>query len=197
MNYQQDNFSERTKVREVAAIFRSRAFLDTAVDALLTHGFDRADIDFIASRNEVTRRLGIAHIATEDLADVPIAPRRGVLAREDVSVTLVLVSALTASAAGVAIVWHAIDANWGVLHTTLAAIATATIFGGIAALFVATLLRSVGDLEGDLSVYGLILWVRARTPEKEELAEMLLREHGGHAIRVHEIDSRKIRRTFP
>lgn len=36
---------ERVKVREVAGVFHSRDLLDAAVSALLSSGFDRADID--------------------------------------------------------------------------------------------------------------------------------------------------------
>ena len=36
---------ERVKVREVAGVFRSRDGLDAAVHALLSSGFDRADVD--------------------------------------------------------------------------------------------------------------------------------------------------------
>lgn len=39
----------RIKVREVAAVLRTRQPLDGAVDALLLAGFGRADIDLMAS----------------------------------------------------------------------------------------------------------------------------------------------------
>jgi hypothetical protein len=35
---------------------------------------------------------------------------------------------------------------------------------------------------------GLVLWVRVRSPEREEQAQQILREHGAQAVRVHEIE---------
>jgi hypothetical protein len=53
-----DSTGTRIKVREVAAVFRSRQALDEAVDALLLAGFDRADIDLMASVEAVRQKLG-------------------------------------------------------------------------------------------------------------------------------------------
>jgi hypothetical protein len=49
MNGSRHTVLERVRVREVAGVFRSRDALDAAVDALLLAGFDRADIDLMAS----------------------------------------------------------------------------------------------------------------------------------------------------
>ena len=37
----------------------------------------------------------------------------------------------------------------------------------------------------------LVLWVRVRSPEQEERAQRILSEHGGEAVRVHEIEIEK------
>ena len=57
---------ERVKVREVAGVFRSRDLLDAAVSALLSSGFDRADVDVVVGA-EARERLGGAKIAAEEL----------------------------------------------------------------------------------------------------------------------------------
>ena len=46
---------ERVKVREVASVFRSRDVLDTAVSALLSSGFDRADIDIMVGADSTRK----------------------------------------------------------------------------------------------------------------------------------------------
>src|ERR1700731_3262168 len=74
---------DRVKVREVAGVFRSRDVLDTAVHALLSSGFDRADID-VEVGAEVRERLGGAKVAPEVLPEVPAAPRQPVIVREDI-----------------------------------------------------------------------------------------------------------------
>jgi hypothetical protein len=44
---------------------------------------------------------------------------------------------------------------------------------------------------------GLILWVRARSPEQETLAQEILLAHGAQAVRVHEIDLEKRPEDLP
>jgi hypothetical protein len=79
MSSPSDAVLEVEKVREVAAVFRSRDALFKAIDDLLLAGFDRADIDLVADPDVVQRRLGTAAVRAEDLADVPSTPRRPVV----------------------------------------------------------------------------------------------------------------------
>src|SRR6202043_4187955 len=74
---------ERVKVREVARVLRSRDVLDTAVSALLSSGFDRADIDIMVGA-DARERLGGVKIAAEELPEVPATRRQPVIAREDI-----------------------------------------------------------------------------------------------------------------
>ena len=74
---------ERVKVREVAGVFRARDMLDAAVHALLSSGFDRADIDLVVGA-EAHERLGGAKVAAEELPEVPAAPRQPFIASEDI-----------------------------------------------------------------------------------------------------------------
>jgi hypothetical protein len=53
--------------------------------------------------------------------------------------------------------------------------------------------RSLGreearELEDQIALGGLVLWVRVRSPEREEKAQQILREHGAEAVRVHEFE---------
>jgi hypothetical protein len=47
------------------------------------------------------------------------------------------------------------------------------------------------QLEAQLQSGGIVLWVRVRTPEREDRAQQILRGHGGEAVRVHEMDLEK------
>ena len=87
---------DRARVREVTGIFHSRHALDAAANELLLTGFDRSDIDVVASLEELPKRLGPVYVAAEELADVKEAPRRPFIAREDVSV----LNAVTAGTVG-------------------------------------------------------------------------------------------------
>ena len=62
MSYPSDTVLEVERVREVAAVFRSRDALHAAIDDLLLAGFDRADIDLVADPDAVQRRLGTAAV---------------------------------------------------------------------------------------------------------------------------------------
>ena len=93
---------ERAKVREVAGLFHSRQALEDAVEDLLSNGFDRADIDQLASLDEVRRRLGI-YVASEELADLAATPRRPAFTRDDRTIVLVLTASVLAAAAGCAV----------------------------------------------------------------------------------------------
>jgi hypothetical protein len=80
--------TERITVREAAGVFRSREALETAVGALLESGFDRSDIDLMASVHAVVEKLGGLYAPAEELADVPEVPRRAFLAREDIIIPM-------------------------------------------------------------------------------------------------------------
>jgi hypothetical protein len=53
-------------------------------------GFDRADIDVVASLDEIRRWLGAVYIASEELADIKHVPRRRFIASEDITLTVAL-----------------------------------------------------------------------------------------------------------
>jgi hypothetical protein len=52
-------------------------------------------------------------------------------------------------------------------------------------------------LEAELEAGGIVLWVRVRTPEREDRAQQILRGRGGEAVRVQEIDIEKRLEDLP
>ena len=87
-----DAVLERARVREVTGVFHSRQALDAAANELLLMGFDRADVDVVASLDEIRKRLDVPYVAAEELADVPQVPRRPLIAAEDITVFKVVVA---------------------------------------------------------------------------------------------------------
>ena len=83
----------------------------------------------------------------------------------------------------------------------LAAVAGAA--GGVAAGGLGALIaRSLGqkkakELEGYMATGGLVVWVRVRSPDREEKAQQILREKGAEAVRVHEIELEKRLEDIP
>ncbi len=193
-----DAVIERVRVREAAGVFRSREALEAAAEALRLAGFDRADIDVLADADAVRQKLRAPYIAAEDLADVPHAPRRAFMAREDVALAV-------AGIAGILIYIGATVAALAILSTGGAWVwATVVAFciaaaGGIGASVVIRFLerQQAEQLEGNAIADGLILWVRVRSPDREERAQQILRERGGRAIRVHEIEIDKRLEDLP
>jgi hypothetical protein len=194
-----DDAIERANFREVAAIFHSREALEAAVEALLPSGFDRADIDRLADLDEVRKRLGLIYVAHEELADVAQAPRQPVFMREDVTATLMVVVGVLASIAGVIVALLVVAFGGGTAAAVAVALLAALIAGTIGALVTARIFRPMRSkaLEPLMTTRGLIIWVRVRSPAHEETAQQILRQHGGQAIRVHEIEVEKRPEEIP
>ncbi|MEO9133052.1 MAG: hypothetical protein ABI240_17840, partial [Sphingomonas sp.] len=67
--------SNADSVREVVAIFHAPEDLETAIDTLLSSGFDRAKISLLASELAVAEKLGHRYVKAADLADDHAVPR--------------------------------------------------------------------------------------------------------------------------
>lgn len=187
MSNPSDTVIETTKAREVAGVFHTRAALESAVEDLLLSGFDRADVDLMASRDAVRKKLGGIYVPAEELPDIPGVPRQAYIAREDAAGTVAVVAGLLASVAATATAF-AIVASGGALAIAIAAAAG----GGAGALIARHLGQErARELEAHMQEGGLILWVRVRSPDREEQAQEILRKHGAEAVRVHEIEIEK------
>jgi hypothetical protein len=194
-----DTVLERARVREVTGIFHSRLALDVAAGELLLMGFDRADVDVVAGIDEVYKKLGVPYVAPEELADVPRAPRRPLVVQDDVTVfTVVIASTLGAIAAGATIFLMSFSDASGAEIGVAAALAGIVAAGG--GFLLASRLFGRDEAQGLdalMAKRGLILWVRARSPEQEALAQEILLAHHAQAVRVHEIELQKRPEDLP
>jgi hypothetical protein len=193
MSTTSDPVIDRTKAREVAGVFGSRGELDAAIDALLLAGFDRADIDIIADLDEVQKAIGPVYVASEELADISRVPRRPVTAPEDVGGPVAVVAGVVATAAAGATAFVVVRSGGETMTAAAVAILSAALAGSIGGVLT---YRRFGldkskSLEGHMAARGLILWVRVRSPDREDTAQKILRLHGGRAVRVHEIEIEK------
>ena len=80
-----DEVVEQAIVREVAGVVRTPEVLEKIVEALELAGFDRADIDVMADVETIRKRFGTVFVPLEEFADVPGAPRRAFVHRDDIS----------------------------------------------------------------------------------------------------------------
>jgi hypothetical protein len=199
MNDSEDEVLGRVRVREVAGVFREREPLEAAVADLTTAGFDRNDIDLMATSDAIKEKLGTLYIAAEDLADVPRAPRRAFVAREDVVIPAAGLAGLL-SFVGATVGAFSVVASGGAVAAAAAAAAIGgAATGGLGALGLSRFLeeRRAKELEALLATGGIILWVRVRSPEQEDKAQEILRKHGGEAVRVHEVEIEKRLEDLP
>jgi hypothetical protein len=187
---------ERVKILEVAGVFRRRDLLDATADALLLSGFDRADIDMVAGR-DARERFGV-HVPVEELPDVPGAPRRPLIVREDLIEVLALVLGILiffGAAAAAAVV---ISSGGSPLWTGAAAVVGAGAAGGVSVLIARALgRRHARELEAQTADSDLVLCVRVRSPEDEMKAQQILLGHGAEAVRPHEIEIDKRLEDLP
>ena len=178
---------ERVKVREVAGVFRARDAMDEAVTALLSSGFDRADIDVIVGA-EARERLRGAKIAAEELPELPTAPREPVIAREDVVLVWSLVLSIVVFAGAELAAWLVVKSGgeliWAGISAAIGAIAAGLLGAQLAR---ALAHKRIRHLEAQLMSRELVLLVRVRSAEEEAKATEILLRGGAQAVRPHEI----------
>jgi hypothetical protein len=199
MNKASDAILGRARVREVAGVFHSYEALDAAVEGLLLAGFDRADIDRMAPIDEVRDKVGAVYIASEELADVPHAPRQPIVLPADTGATTALVASVAAGAAGLGMALVAVMLDYTLVQGAVAALIVAIVAGGVAAIATLRIFKreKITGLDTFMTERGIVLWVRVRTPEREEIAQKVLSDHGARAIRVHEIEIDKTAEDLP
>ncbi|MFG1235592.1 hypothetical protein V5F63_00090 [Xanthobacter autotrophicus DSM 597] len=188
-NPEDEEILEARKVREVAGVFHRKHALEEAIEALLHAGFDRADVDIMGEIEAVRRRLGTFYVPPEELADVPGTPRRAFVARDDLATATVSVAGILFYVGATAAVMSVVASGGSLAVIAAAAMAAGTVGAGIGTAAVRLLgSKQAEELELQLMSGGIVIWVRARTAEKEAEAQEILAKFGAEAIRVHEID---------
>ena len=190
---------DRAKVREVTGIFHSRDALDAAAYELVLTGFDRADIDVLTSLDEVPKRLGPVYVASAELADVKQAPRRPFVGRDDVTAVNAVTAGTVGAVASAATAYFALIGGGSGTAAGTAAVLVGLLAAAIAFLLTVRVFRREEreGLDALMAHRGLILWVRVRSPEQENIAQEILRAHGARAVRVHEIEIEKRPEDLP
>ncbi|WP_205520672.1 hypothetical protein [Propylenella binzhouense] len=181
---------EHLQNREAVGIFRDPVRFQAAVDALLTSGFDRADLSLVASASAVDTCLGHAFVSVRELEDDTSVPTVAYVSPDErtegegaLAACLLYVGAVATAGALVA--------SGG---TLAAAIAAATIAGGGGGALGILLDRLIERdhlrrLEEQLARGGLLLWVRTRDAEHASRATEILKRAGGEDVHVHDLSS--------
>lgn len=173
-------------IREAVGVFESGETLQAAIDELLSSGFDRSELSFLASESAVTEKLGHKYKKVRELEDDASVPRAVYVSPESVGdAEGGVIGALMYVGAGV--LMGPVAAAGG----TLAAIAAAAaVGGGVGGVLGSLLARYIGAqhahrIEEQLKHGGLLLWVRVWDAAREQRAVEILARHSGKDVHVH------------
>lgn len=171
-------------VCEVVGVFHKADDLESAIDELLSSGFDRAELSLLASEAAVAEKLGGYYQRVSEMADNSAVPRVAFVSTAAIGdAEGALIGALAYVGATVAI--GAVVMSGGALG---AAVAAAVIAGGTGGLLGSVLAHWVGHhhaayLHNQVENGGLLLWVRAWNQADEARALEIIGKHA--ADRVH------------
>jgi len=174
------------KIREAVAVFKSESDLQAAIDDLLVHGFDRAELSLLASSETVDEKLGHHYTKVSDLEDDADAPSVAYVASEDVGAAQgAIISGLLYIGALVGLI--PVVASGGGLAAGLLAV---TVGGGSAATIGVALAKLIGSdhaeyISDRLEHGGIVLWVRTWNAGDEARAISILKKHSGADVHVH------------
>jgi hypothetical protein len=180
--------SNLESICEVVGVFHTAENLESAVDELLSSGFDRAELSLLASEDAVATKLDGYYRPAGELADDPAVPRSAFVS------TAAIGDAEGALIGGLAYIGATIGAvvmSGGALG---AAIAAAVFAGGTGGLVGSVLARWVDHhhadyLRGQIENGGLLLWVRAWDEADEARALEIIARHAADHIHSRSVCS--------
>jgi hypothetical protein len=183
-----DTPSSAAALREVVGVFHQQNEFQAAVDELLAQHFDRSELSLLAGDQAIQEKLGHMYEKVAELEDNLQAPRSAYVEKDSV------VEARAGTIGGLAYV-GAMAAVGGIVASGGAlgwAIVGALVFGGGGGALGAWLARRIGkdrakSVEEQLAKGGLLLWVRARNAEREQLAVDILKRNAAMDVHVHEL----------
>jgi hypothetical protein len=171
------------RVCELIGVFHTAEDLESAIDELLSSGFDRADLSLLASEVAVIRKLGAHYRPVSEMADDPATPRAAFVSTAAIGdAEGGLIGGLTYVGATAAI--GAVVMSGGALATTIAA---AVLAGGTGGLIGSALARWIGShhaayLRDQIEHGGLLLWVRAWKESDESRALQIIAKHAATGV---------------
>jgi hypothetical protein len=173
-------------VPEAVGVFDSFEAQQAAFYDLRAVGFHHSDISLLGSEKAIEEKLGKAYWRARDLEDDPKAPRAHFVSEE-------AMGELEGAIAGGFFFVGSFIAMAAMLTpaSTLAASIAAIAIGGSPGAVLGTLLaRRAGQHHKDYYAEqirhgGILMWVRCRDKEREELAVRILKGHSGHDVHLH------------
>jgi hypothetical protein len=175
-------------IREAVGVFHDRDSFQSAVEDLMSAGFDRAELSLLAGARAIEEKLGHAYQKIEELEDDPTVPRAAYVGNHS------LAEGRTGVIGGLAYVGAVVGAGAVVASggTLAAAIAAAAIAGGGGGLVGGWAAQYLGrdrgkGLQDQLDRGGLLLWVHVREQAREQRAIDILTRNGAEDVHVHDL----------
>lgn len=173
-------------IPEAVGVFDSFEAQQAAFYDLRSVGFHHSDISLLGSQEALKEKLGKAYWRSSDLEDDPRAPRAHFVSEEAIG------ELEGAIAGGFFFVGSAIAmaAMLTPASTLAASIAAIAIGGSPGAVIGAILARRIGKhhqeyYENQIRHGGILMWVRTRDKEKEDLAVKIMKGHSGRDVHIH------------
>lgn len=177
-----DTGEETYQEREAVAIFADEAALNAAVDALLQAGWEQADMSLLAHAEQAAT-LGKRAEELADSDDVVRAAYVSPDSRTEGATAAVGGPALIAGMGTAAIVTTAGVALIPILAAT---IGSTVIAGGAGFAFARAFgRRHANAVQDEIANGGLLLWVHAPDPKRDETLLSILRDAGGKGVHLH------------
>ncbi|HXY58126.1 MAG TPA: hypothetical protein VEH76_06060 [Methylocystis sp.] len=177
---------QRQEIHEVVGVFDSLDTVQSAIDDLLSDGFDRSEISVLGEDDALRAKNSSDRVI--DLEDDDRAPRLHYIDPESLnegkaSIVAVLFYAGAFIGAG------ALTAASGVFANPIVG---GAVGGGLAALVGAVIWRYInrrqrGWVQAQLKRGGLLLWARVWNAEREREAIAVMERNGGHHVHVHNV----------
>lgn len=173
-------------IPEAVGVFDSFEAQQAAFYDLRSVGFHHSDISLLGGQEAMEEKLGKAYWRSSDLEDDPRAPRAHFVSEEAIG------ELEGAIAGGFFFVGSAIamTAMLTPASTLAASIAAIAIGGSPSAVIGAILARRIGKhhqeyYENQIRHGGILMWVRTRDKEKQDLAVKIMKGHSGRDVHVH------------
>lgn len=171
---------------EVVGLFDSLDNLQSAIDYLMTHGFDRSEISLLTEDTKTREKVGSkGSVEIEDSGD---APRISYVESESLNegkAALIGLLFYVGAVAGAIAVWTIYGSFAEAIFAGIAAGMAASLIGlGVGALIRR---RQRNWVQAQLARGGLLLWARTRTEEHERAAMQAMQNNGGHDVHVHRV----------
>jgi len=173
-------------IPEAVGVFDTFEDLQQAFYDLRMVGIHHSDISLLADEKVLKEKLGKSYWRSSELEDDPRAPRAHFVSEE-------AMGELEGAIAGGFFFVGSYIAMAALLTpvSTLAASIAAIAIGGSPSAVIGTLLaRRVGKHHRDyyanqIKHGGILLWVRARDKDREDLAVKIMKGHSGRDVHVH------------